>query len=67
MFDVNVQIRLLVVAGPPAAWQLTLPEDSPLGADGAWSTRCGEPFHVLVEAVDTHGNRCASRTAERAR
>ncbi len=53
--QVEMQLTVTVVPGPPADWSLTFP-DKP--GRPAGSIICGQPFSVEVEALDMYRNRC---------
>ncbi|KAK9843600.1 hypothetical protein WJX84_002029 [Apatococcus fuscideae] len=53
--QVEMQLTVLVVPGPPADWSLTFP-DKPGRPAGA--VICGQPFSLEVEALDMYRNRC---------
>ena len=55
--QVEMQLSVVVIPGPPADWSLTFP-DKPGRPAGA--VICGQPFSLEVEALDMYRNRCSS-------
>jgi hypothetical protein len=62
-FEVEAAIDVMVVPGPPSHWEIW-PHETKAGSlvvtdDETWTVCCGESFGLLLELVDTNGNKCA--------
>lgn len=61
---IQCSMSIDVVPGPPISWSISLLDDEEeVGGrtekDASVAVRCGVPFSLGVEALDTHGNRCS--------